>query len=137
MSGVGYKLQALSENRGCMRDFRELVVWQKSHVLTLEIYKVSQNFPRDELYGLTSQIRRSASSIPTNIAEGCGRSSDNESHRFLIIALGSISELEYQLILAHDLGYLSPEQYKSLQDKTNEVKKITITFIRKLKPRDS
>jgi four helix bundle protein len=120
-----------------MRDFRELVVWQKSHVLTLKIYKASQSFPRDELYGLTSQIRRSASSIPTNIAEGCGRSSDNEFHRFLIIALGSISELEYQLILTRDLGYLPVEQYESLQAKTNEVKKITITFIRKLKPRDS
>lgn len=81
-----------------VRDFRKLKVWEKGHALTLSIYTVSQNFPREELYGLTSQMRRAASSIPTNIAEGCGRNSDAELARFMQISMGSASELEYQLL---------------------------------------
>ena len=89
-----------------MKDFRKLKVWKRAHELVLEIYKITHQFPKEELYGLTNQIRRSSSSIPTNIAEGCGRAGDTEFHRFLIIAMGSASELEYQAVLAHDLGYL-------------------------------
>ncbi len=87
------------------REFRELKVWQKAHRLTLEAYQASATFPREELFGLTSQVRRAASSIPANIAEGCGRGG-GDLVRFCELAAGSASELEYHLILAHDLGYL-------------------------------
>ena len=87
-----------------MQDFRDLKVWQKSHQLTLEVYRSTATFPREELYGLTSQIRRASSSIPANIAEGCGRNSPNELRRFLEIAMGAASELEYHLLLARDLN---------------------------------
>jgi four helix bundle protein len=90
-----------------MKDFKELKVWVKAHQLTLAVYQATTTFPKEELYGLTSQMRRSAASIPTNIAEGCGRGSDDDFRRFLQIAMGSASELEYQLLLAHDLGYFS------------------------------
>jgi four helix bundle protein len=89
-----------------MRDFRELKVWHKSHQLTLDIYTATRGFPREEVYGLTSQFRRSSASIPANIAEGCGRTGDAELARFMLIAMGSASELEYHLLLAHDLGFL-------------------------------
>jgi len=83
-----------------MKDFRELKVWEKAHQLTLEVYKATTIFPKDELYGLTSQIRRACASIPANIAEGCGRRGDAEFARFLGIAMGSASELDYHLLLA-------------------------------------
>jgi four helix bundle protein len=82
------------------QDFRNLVVWQKSHELVLDVYRISRDFPREELFGLTSQIRRCAVSIPLNMAEGCGRGSDPDFARFLVIAMGSSSELEYQLLLS-------------------------------------
>ena len=85
-----------------MRDFRELKVWEKSHQLALEVYSATTKFPKEELYGLTSQVRRSAVSIPANISEGCGRDSPAELLRFCRIAMGSASELEYELLLAHD-----------------------------------
>jgi four helix bundle protein len=85
-----------------MQDFRRLTVWQKAHQLTLVIYKVTRSFPDEEKFGLISQMRRSSSFIPTNIAEGCVRPTDNDFARFLYISLGSTSELEYQLLLAHD-----------------------------------
>jgi four helix bundle protein len=80
-----------------MRDFKEYKVWEKSHYLALEVYRVTATFPKEELYGLTSQIRRASTSIPANIAEGCGRSGNTELARFLQIAMGSASELEYHL----------------------------------------
>ena len=89
-----------------MKDFRKLEVWEKAHALTLSVYHAADPFPREELYGLTSQIRRAAVSIPTNIAEGCGRGSEAELARFLQIAMGSASEVEYELLLARDLGFL-------------------------------
>jgi four helix bundle protein len=116
-----------------MKDFRDLKVWERSHKLALEIYKVTSGFPRDELYGLTSQIRRSCSSIPTNIAEGCGRSRDTELARFLEISIGSSSELEYQLLLSHDLKLINDSDYRSLIAETVEVKKMLISFFQKLK----
>lgn len=86
-----------------MKDFKDLKVWQKAHVLTLTLYRLTRIFPREELYGLTSQIRRCSASIAANIAEGCGRKGNAELHRFLQIAAGSASELDYHLLLARDL----------------------------------
>ncbi|NIR18127.1 MAG: four helix bundle protein [Desulfobacterales bacterium] len=116
-----------------MRDFRELKVWEKSHRLTLAIYKATMTFPREELYGLTSQIRRCCSSIPANIAEGCGRSGSAELARFLQIGLGSASELEYHLLLAHDLQLLDGSDYEKLTREATEVKRMLTSFIQKLK----
>jgi four helix bundle protein len=116
-----------------MKDFRKQKVWQKSHKLTLEIYKVTMGFPRDELYGLTSQLRRCCSSIPANIAEGCGRNSDADFSRFLQIAMGSAAELEYHLLLSHDLGMLDDDSYEKLSQKTIEIKQMLTSFIKKLK----
>jgi four helix bundle protein len=117
-----------------MNSFQDLTVWQKSHVLTLETYEATKGFPRDELFQLTSQMRRSVASIPTNIAEGCGRrSGDVEFRRFLEIALGSATELEYQFILARDLKYLNLEMYKKLNIQLLEVKKMLVSLIQKLK----
>ncbi|MFW6122908.1 MAG: four helix bundle protein [Thermodesulfobacteriota bacterium] len=97
-----------------MRDFRKQKVWEKSHSLTLEIYKVTEKFPREEIYGLTSQSRRSCSSIPANIAEGCGKDGDADFARYLQIARGSASDLEYHLLLAKDLGFLKVNEHQQL-----------------------
>ncbi len=115
-----------------MRNFRELNVWKKSHDLTLEIYKITSAFPSDERFGLTSQIRRSASSVPTNLAEGCGREGDRELARFVSIALGSHSETEYHILLAFDLGLLSKEQYADLTEKVGDIRRMLIAFLRKV-----
>lgn len=116
-----------------MQDFKQLVVWQKAHKLTLAIYNTTPNFPKDELYGLTSQIRRAAVSIPANVAEGCGRNGDIEFARFLQIAMGSAAELEYHLLLAHDLGFIENTQYNQLNQDLVEVKRMLNAFIQKLK----
>ena len=116
-----------------MKDFRSLKVWEKAHLLTLKIYKVTEKFPREELYGLTSQIRRACVSIPTNIAEGCVRSSDADFSRFLYIALGSTSELEYLMMLAMDLNFIKSELHTELNNEINEIKKMLISMIQKLK----
>ncbi len=116
-----------------MKDFRKLKVWEKSHHLTLEVYKTTAKFPKAELYGLTSQIRRACASIPANIAEGCGRSGDAELARFLQIAMGSASELEYHLLLAHDLGLLNSQDYGQLAREVTEVKRMPTSLIQKLK----
>lgn len=111
-----------------MRDFRKIQVWEKSHKLTLQLYKITSSFPKDELYGLTSQIRRAAASIPANIAEGGGRNTQTELARFFHIAGGSASELEYHLILAHDLGYIDSEIYPELNTSINEIKRMLNGF---------
>jgi four helix bundle protein len=90
-----------------MQDYKKLKIWQKGHELTLLTYTVTKTFPKDELYGLTNQMRRAASSIPANIAEGCGRNSQAELGRFVTIAAGSAFELDYHAYLANDLNYLS------------------------------
>jgi four helix bundle protein len=116
-----------------MKDFRELKVWEKSHHLALAVYRATVRFPKDELYGLTSQIRRSCASIPANIAEGCGRDGDAELARFLQIAMGSASELEYHLLLSHDLRLLNPTEYKQLAQETTEVKRMLTSFIQTIR----
>ena len=105
-----------------MRDFKKYDIWQLSHSFTLEIYKITASFPKQEIYGLTSQIRRASSSIPTNISEGCGRNSDKEFNQFLNIALGSANETEYQLILSRDLNYISEDVFKNLEVQINTIK---------------
>jgi four helix bundle protein len=115
------------------RDFRELQVWEKAHALTLGVYRVTGRFPKDEQFGLTAQMRRAATSIPTNIAEGCGRSGDAELNRFLHIASGSARELEYQLLLARDLGLVEESAYVALNADTQEVQRMPGAFIRKLR----
>jgi four helix bundle protein len=115
-----------------MRDFRKLQVWEKVHQLTVKVYEATTTFPKDELYGLTSQIRRAAVSVPANIAEGCGRGSNAELAHFCHIAMGSASELEYHLLLSHDLSFLSNEQYEQLEPCLIEVKRMLNSFIQKL-----
>ncbi len=115
-----------------MRNFQELTIWQRSHLLTLKIYSITKNFPKDEMFGITSQMRRSSSSIPTNIAEGCGRNSNPEMKRFLVIATGSSSELEYQLILCKDLQYIPETSCKELQDELIEIRKMIYAFNKNL-----
>ena len=115
-----------------MKDFRDLKVWEKAHHLAVSVYRATSNFSSEEKYGLTSQLRRSAVSIPSNIAEGCGRSGDRELARFLQIAMGSASELEYQLLLCRDLGLLQSSVYKELEKSTIEVKRMLTSLIRKL-----
>ncbi len=116
-----------------MRDFRDLKVWEKAHQLSLTVYQATNPFPAEERYGLTSQMRRSSASIPTNIAEGCGRSGDAELARFLQIAMGSASELEYQMLLARDLGFLKDAAYEELMEAVIEVKKMLSSFIKTLR----
>ena len=115
-----------------MKDFRQLQVWEKAHAFVLALYPVTCAFPRDELYGLTSQIRRAAVSIPSNIAEGCGRDGDAELKRYCQIAMGSASEVEYQLQLARDLQYLDPDSYQQLHEHLVEVKRMLNRFIQSL-----
>jgi four helix bundle protein len=115
-----------------VKDFRQLKVWQRAHQLTLDIYKTTASFPRSEAYGLTPQIRRAAVSIPSNIAEGCGRSGEAELARFCHIAAGSASELEYQLLLARDLKLIKPNDYEKLTQETIEIKRMLTVFIQKL-----
>jgi four helix bundle protein len=98
-----------------MKDFRQLKVWDKAHELTLGIYRATAGFPREELFGITSQMRRASSSIAANLAEGCGRTGDGDFHRFINTAAGSAVELEYFLLLARDLGLLSTGTHEQLQ----------------------
>jgi four helix bundle protein len=116
-----------------LRDFRELKVWEKSHHLALSVYKATAGFPKEETYGLLSQIRRASVSIPANIAEGCGKIGDNEFTRYLVIAMGSASELEYELLLAHDPNYLEDEDYGKLTNELIEVRKMLNALIQKIK----
>ncbi|MDP9238161.1 MAG: four helix bundle protein [Chloroflexota bacterium] len=116
-----------------MQDYRKLKVWAKSHELTLAVYRATQSFPQHEAYRLTSQMRRCSSSIPSNIVEGCGRGSNPDFLRFLYVALGSANELEYQLLLAHDLGYIADALHLELSAGSLEVKRMLSALIVTLK----
>lgn len=115
-----------------MRDFREIKVWTKAHALTVKLYRLTKTFPKDELYGLTSQIRRSSASIGANIAEGRGRRIRADFARFLQVALGSASELQYHLVLAADLEFLTRGDHLQVDSMTAEVKRMLTAFIHKL-----
>ncbi len=116
-----------------MQDFRNLKVWEKAHALTLGVYKSSKTFPRDEMYGLTSQMRRASVSIGANIAEGSCRRGDTDFARFLQIAAGSASELEYHLLLARDLDLLNSADYQRLAEGAVEVKRMLASLMKKLR----
>lgn len=116
-----------------MQDFRNLKVWQKAHQLTLDVYDGTRRYPEDERYGITSQTRRAAYSIPSNIAEGCGRGTDCDFARFLQIAMGSAIELEYHLLLGRDLKMLPAQRYQGLAQATVEVKRMLASLLQRLK----
>ena len=116
-----------------MKDFRQLKVWEKSHQLALAVYKVTAKYPKEELYGLTSQIRRSSMSIPTNIAEGCGKFTNADFARYLQIAMGSASETEYQLLLSRDLGFITKAQYDQLNTDVTEIKRMLASLLKTIR----
>jgi len=115
-----------------VKDFRDLRVWEKAHSLTLELYKATALFPRHELYGLTSQIRRASASIGANIAEGCGKRGNSEFQRYLQIASGSASELDYHLLLSHDLNFLPDEDYRSIARDLSELRRMLTSLLLKV-----
>ena len=116
-----------------MRDFRQLRVWEDAHLLTLEIYKITKTFLREELFALTNQLRRAVSSIPSNIAEGCGRGSNKDYANFLQIALGYAYEVDYQLLLAKDLTYIKVENYLIISRKIDAVKRQLAVLLQKVR----
>lgn len=115
-----------------MRNFKNLYVWQKSHEFVLEIYKITKDFPNEEKFGLTSQIRRATTSIALNIAEGCGRKTEKEFANFLNISFGSCSEVEYAILLCKDLNFITVEKYNDIDNKLSEIKKMLSALINKL-----
>ncbi len=115
-----------------LKNYKELKVWQKSYQFCLDIYKLTKRFSKEERYGLTSQIRRSAVSVPSNIAEGYGRKSTPEYLRFLYIAYGSNCELETQLLLTGDLGYIKSDKFKEIQKDLAEVERMLKALIKSL-----
>jgi four helix bundle protein len=115
-----------------VKDFRKLLVWEKAYQLTLAIYHATLAFPLEETYGLTSQMRHAASSIPSNIAEGCGRDGDPELSRFCTIARGSASELEYQILLSRDLKLMQADDYAQLTQQAVEIKRMLTVLVQKL-----
>ncbi len=116
-----------------MKDFHKLKVWEKAHNITLKIYLTTRDFPKEEIYGLTSQMRRSSASIPTNLAEGSGRSNKAETIHFFNIAIGSASELEYQILLAYDLHYVDEKIFLELTSELIEVRRMLYGLIQRLK----
>ena len=116
-----------------MKDFKKLKVWQEAHDLTIKVYKITMDFPKEELFGLISQIRRSSASIAANIAEGCGRGGDMDFARFLQMAMGSASELEYHLLLSRDLNYIKQTDYEDLNNQVINIKRMLTTLIKRLK----
>ena len=116
-----------------MQNYKDLKVWEKAHLFTLKVYESTKAFPKEEIYSLTNQLRRSASSIPANIAEDCGKNSKNDFAHYLNIALGSTNESEYYLILSKDLKYLEEDLFQILFNLINEVKGMLIALINKVR----
>ncbi|MDR0825420.1 MAG: four helix bundle protein [Prevotella sp.] len=120
-----------------MQDYRNLKVWVKAHNLTLSIYKITVSFPKEEIYSLTSQLRRSMISIPANIAEGAGRNTKLDFAQFLNISLGSLNESLYYLLLAKDLNYIRNDEYIQLDMEANELKAMLIALINSVRKSNS
>ena len=116
-----------------MQNFKDLLIWQEAHQLTLKIYESSKGFPKEEIFGITSQLRRAAVSIPCNIAEGCGRYTSKDFANFLQIALGSTNETDYLTLLAKDLSYLSENQFSDVQEHLNKIRAMNINLIEKVR----
>ena len=116
-----------------MKDFRTLKVWEKAHALALEVYLLTAEFPADERFGLTIQMRRSGAAVPTHIAEGCGADSDQELARLLLVAMQSACELEYQLLLSRDLTYTPADAYAALEPRITEVKKMLTSYAQRIR----
>ena len=116
-----------------MQNFKDLLLWQEAHQAVLKIYKLSEDFPKTEMFGITSQLRRAAVSMPCNIAEGCGRYTSKDFANFLQIALGSTNETDYLTLLAKDLNYLSESQYLTIQEQLNKVRAMNINLIDKVR----
>ena len=116
-----------------MQNYKDLKVWEKAHQFTLMVYEASKHFPKEELYGLTNQLRRSAYSIPANIAEGCGKNTKADFANFLNIALGSANESEYFILLTKDLAYINTEKFETLSKLINEIKAMLIALIAKVR----
>lgn len=116
-----------------MQNFKDLKVWQKAHQFSLKVYKITRLFPKEELFGLTNQLRRAAVSVAANIAEGCGRKTNKDFAYFLNISLGSANESEYFLILSGDLKYITEQDFQSLHIEINEVKAMLISLISKVR----
>jgi four helix bundle protein len=115
-----------------MEDFKDLRVWQKAYELTLNVCRKSATFAKEEMYGLTSQLRRATMSIGANIAEGCGRGSDPELRRFLQIARGSANEVECHLLLARDLRFLPPDDFKNVEGMVLEMQRMLASLVQRL-----
>ena len=118
-----------------MQNYKDLKVWQKSHEFTLKVYTITKSFPKEEKYSLTNQLKRAASSIPANIAEGCGKNSQLDFANFLNIALGSANESEYYILLAKDLQYIRQDSFEDLNKIINEIKAMLISLINKVRPK--
>lgn len=116
-----------------MKNYKDLIVWQKAHALVLYVYKHTTDFPKSEQFNLTSQIRRAATSIPTNIAEGCGKFTQSDLAHYLQIALGSSNEVEYLAFLSHELGYFKDDHHQNLNLQVNEVKAMLISLVTKVR----
>ncbi len=116
-----------------MRNFRDLEVWSRAHQLTLDLYRATDSFPTSEKFGITSQIRRASASIPTNLSEGCGRWGDGDMARFIQIAMGSASELDYLLLLAFDLGYLNEKEYQKLLTELSRARRMLTGLYKSVK----
>jgi len=116
-----------------MQNFKDLIVWQKAHENALLIYSSTKGFPKEELFGITSQIRRAAVSIPTNVAEGCGKFTKKDFANFLQIAFGSAQEVEYLSLLSSELNYFNKTDYQKIESLNNEVKAMLISLIKKVR----
>lgn len=116
-----------------MQNYKELKVWEKSHQLVLEVYRITASFPKEEIFGITSQVRRAVASIPANIAEGCGKSTKLDFAKFLNISLGSANETDYFLLLCKDLKYISETEFLELEDTINAIKAMLINLITKVR----
>ncbi len=116
-----------------MQNYQELKVWEKSHQLVLEVYRITASFPKEEIFGITSQVRRAVASIPANIAEGCGKSTQLDFAKFLNISLGSANETDYFLLLCKDLKYISETEFLELEDTINAIKAMLINLITKVR----
>lgn len=116
-----------------MQNYKDLKVWLKAHQFTLSVYVESKNYPKEEIYSLTSQLRRAAYSMPANIAEGCGKNTQPDFAKYLNIASGSANESEYFVLLSKDLGYLTIDKYETLTKLINEIKAMLIALISKVR----